>query len=279
MTKNVVIFAETGIKGMVIGSNYDAKLIDLELDILDEKISFQIGIRHARARLADIVPLARTICSKITAVALKNIPKNGGQIPCYKGCSACCKRCLVPLSVPEAFRLNDEIRKISVLRHELIWRDCLNASRHILTHKPPKKFTQQSAESLSNNPVHLNLISDWYSSLKLACPFLRQDICTIYGQRPLACREHYIIGSAKGCKDQDSFAEVLDIPIRVSNALVQLASELEGTTVEAVILPLILLWCKENKKRAERTWPFEMMVTRFVEIIKEMADKNSAVTT
>jgi Fe-S-cluster containining protein len=122
----------------------------------------------------------------------------------------------------------------------------------------------------------MNLISDWYSSLKLTCPFLHQDICTIYEQRPLVCREHYIIGSAEGCKNKGGVAEVLDMPIRVSNSLGQLASELEGTTFDAVILPLVILWCNENKKREERTWPLEMMISRFVEIIKETASENTA---
>ncbi len=276
MAKNAIISAETGTKESAIGSDRDAKVVDLELDIFEEKISIQIGIGKGRARLADIVPLARTICSKINDVVIKNIQNNGEQIPCYKGCSACCKRCLVPLSVPEAFRLKDEIDQAQAHKRHSIRRNCLIASRHLVTHKTTKKFVHQSAESPSNNPAHLNLISDWYSSLKLTCPFLSQDICTIYEQRPLACREHFIIGSTEGCKNGDSLAEVVDMPIRMSNALVQLSSELEGTTMEAVILPLILLWCEENKKRVERTWPFEMMVKRFVEIIEAMANKNSA---
>jgi len=277
VAKNAIISAETGTKWSAIGSNCDAKVIDLDMDILDEKICIRIGVRQVRARLAAIVPLARTICSKINDVVIKNIRNNGEQISCYKGCSACCKCCLVPLSVPEAFRLKDEIDKAPAEKRNLTWRNCLIASHHLLTQKTTKKFLEQSAESLSNNPAHLNLISDWYSSLKLTCPFLHQDICTIYERRPLVCREHFIIGSAEGCKDENSFAEVVDMPIRISNALGQLASELEGTEEQAVILPLALLWCEDNKKRAEKTWPFETMVTRLVEIIEAMANKDSAV--
>lgn len=249
----------------------------MKLDIFNEKINIQINIEKDRARLVDIVPLALSISTKINDVVIKNIRNNGEQISCYKGCSACCKCCLVPLSVPEAFRLKDEIDKAPAEKHNLTWRNCLIASHHLLTQKTTKKFLEQSAESLSNNPAHLNLISDWYSSLKLTCPFLHQDICTIYERRPLVCREHFIIGSAEGCKDENSFAEVVDMPIRISNALGQLASELEGTEEQAVILPLALLWCEDNKKRAEKTWPFETMVTRLVEIIEAMANKDSAV--
>jgi hypothetical protein len=61
----------------------------------------------------------------------------------------------------------------------------------------------------------------------------------------------------------------------VPNALAQLASELEDTNVEAVILPLVLVWCEENLQRAGRTWPAVMMVRRFAEIVKTMAHENS----
>lgn len=280
MAKNTIISTETGTgtKEWVIGSDRDMKVIGTELNLFNDKINIRIGIGKGRAKLADIVPLARTICSKINDVVIKNVQNNGEQIPCYKGCSACCKRCLVPLSVPEAFRLIDEIYQAPAGKRHLIWRNCIIAARHLLKQKSTKKFINQLSESAPNKPASLNHISDWYSSLKLSCPFLLQDICTIYEQRPLVCREHFIIGSAKGCKDEGFFAEVLDMPIRMSNTLGQLASELEGTNEEAVILPLALLWCEDHIKRAEMTWPCETMVKRFVEIIEAMAGKNAALT-
>jgi hypothetical protein len=65
------------------------------------------------------------------------------------------------------------------------------------------------------------------------------------------------------------------MPVQMTNALAELASELEGMSVEAVILPLALPWCEENSGRAGRIWPAAMMVKRFFEIVKTMASKNS----
>lgn len=83
-------------------------------------------------------------------------------------------------------------------------------------------------------------------------------------------------GTAKVCRGEHGAAEVLEMPVQMPSALGQLASELEGTNVEGLILPLALVWCEENQERAERTWPFAMMVNRFFEIIREMACENSA---
>jgi len=111
--------------------------------------------------------------------------------------------------------------------------------------------------------------------LKLACPFLDNGVCTIYEQRPLACREYFVNGSVEACRGQRGVAEVVEMPVQLPNALAQLASELEDTSVEAVILPLALVWCEDNPARVERTWPAAMMVKRFVEIVKAMAREDS----
>jgi len=100
-------------------------------------------------------------------------------------------------------------------------------------------------------------------------------VCSIYEQRPLACREHYVKHSAEACRSVYVIPKVLEMPVQVPNALGQLASELEGTSIEAVILPLVLVWYEENSDRAEQTWPCSMMVKRFVEIIKVMASRSS----
>ena len=133
----------------------------------------------------------------------------------------------------------------------------------------------QPAQVSAANPADLALASNWYVGLKLACPFLDNNLCSIYMQRPLACREYFVNGSAGVCRGQRGVAEVVEIPVQLPNALAQLASELEGTSVEAVILPLAPVWCGDNPARAERTWPAAMMVKRFVEIVKAMAREDS----
>jgi Fe-S-cluster containining protein len=261
-----------------VGDTYNCatEVIGLELDILGKKVNFPTRVGQGQARLTDIVPLARTLCTKITDVVVESIRSDGGRIPCRKGCSACCSRYLVPLSVPEALRLKEEISAAPGYRRISMSKACLLAARRILSQKPPKPFMRQTAEASAVSQTDLNLLSSWYASLNIACPFLYNRVCTIYEQRPLACREHFVKGSARACKGQRGVAEVVETLVQVPNALAQLASELEGTSVEAVILPLTLVWCEENQQRAERTWPIVMMVRRFVEIIKAMARKESS---
>lgn len=259
---------ESGASGVY---NINKKIIGLEINILGEALNFSIGVGDGRATLADIVPLARTLCDRIAERVVRRPPSGQCHIPCGKGCSACCSRHLVPLSVPEALRLEEEIDAAPAYRRDLMLRACLRGARLILSHRPPKPLVSQTEEVSPVKSVDLNLVSNWYSSLKLTCPFLYNHVCSIYEQRPLACREHFITGSAKACGGGRVAAEVLEMPIQLPNVLGQLASELEGTDVEAVILQLVPVWCEGNSERAKQSWPAEMMVRRFVEIAEATA--------
>jgi Fe-S-cluster containining protein len=255
--------------------NNATEVIGLELGILGKEVDFSIAVVKGQATLADIVPLARTICTKITDVVVESICSDGGRIPCRKGCVACCGPYLVPLSVPEALRLNEEISAAPPNQREPMLRACLLAAHRILNQKPPEPFLDQTTEPSQAGPAELNLVLSWYASLKLPCPFLCKGLCTIYQQRPMACRELFVKDSADACGGEQSIAEVVQMPVKMPNALAQLASDFEGTTAEAVILPLTPAWYEQNKQRADRTWPAVMMVKRFLEIVREMAAKNS----
>ncbi len=277
MAENLPITVVGGPKGAG-ACGRGTSIISLELNILDEWVDFHIGVGQGQARLTDIVPLARIVCTKITDVVVERIRKNGGHIPCCKGCSACCARNLVPLSVPEALLLREEISAAPGCRRELMRRACFLAARRILSQKPPRPFGGRTTGASPVSPADLNLVSSWYRSLKLACPFLYKGVCTIYEQRPLACREHFVRGSARLCKGGRGRAKVVKMPVRVVDALAQLASELEGTSVEAVMMPLVLVWYEQHPERDERSWPATMMVERFVEIVKVMASENSVIS-
>ncbi len=251
-----------------------AEIIGLELDILGKPVNLRIGVGQGQARLTDIVPLAQAVCTKITDAVLERIRSDGGCIPCRKGCSACCSS-LVPLSVSEALRLREAILAMPESQRRLMQQSCLLVAQRILKRKPPKSFVAQTAGTSPNSLDEGNMVASWYRNLNLACPFHYKGVCTIYEQRPLACREHFVKGSARACKGGRGTAEEVKMPVQMVAALAQLASELEGTGVEAVMLPLVLVWAQENVERAKQTWPAAMMVERFVEIVKVMASKNS----
>ena len=267
----IKVFDNNETKDNLSGS---AEIIDLEIDIDGEMIQFQIGVTDGQMTLADIVPLAHTVADKIIDVTVAKIESNGSEIPCRRRCAACCSY-LVPVSVPEAFWLLKEIfTGPNPQRRRMMWA-CLLASRRILKHQPPELFISQKPQSLQG-PAEAYLISNWYKNLKLQCPFLDNQICTIYQARPLACKEHMVTGSARACKGEYEKAQVIEIPVPMTDVLAHLAAEIEETKPETVIMPLLLAWCDGNIERSHRTWPAAVMTDHFVNIINTIASQNSA---
>ncbi|MHC4336758.1 MAG: YkgJ family cysteine cluster protein [Planctomycetota bacterium] len=254
-----------------------AAIIGLELDILGEVVDIRISAAQRQATLADIVPLARILSTKFVSAVVDKLRKEQKSVACCKGCSACCRHCLVPLSVPEVFRMMQEVLDMPADQSKAILQSCLDAAKTILDGKL-ESFDLNS--STTNDPTDVSQLGSWYAGLKLPCPFLSGGLCTIYEQRPTACREHLVTDSALLCETKPTDEpNVVMMPVSVVEALGQLASELEGTgVVEAIILPLALPWAQENLQRHQRTWPAIMMVERFVDILQETASKKSAVT-
>lgn len=250
------------------------QVIGLILDVLGEPVDLVINVRNEQARLADIVPLAREVSTRITDKVNEMVRLNGATIPCGKGCSACCNY-LVPLAIPEVFRLRQEVFALPLVRQLLIEQACLSAARRILDERPPASFGEPASVHADGSAAELlNTASSWYADFKLACPFLYNDICTIYEERPMACREYSVTGSSRACADGAGEPQGIHVPVRMSEVLGRLASELEATNVEGLIMPLALMWAGENPRRDERTWPAPLMVERFIEIMREELPKS-----
>lgn len=123
--------------------------------------------------------------------------------------------------------------------------------------------------------MELDQLSKWYSQLNLTCPFLSDNICGIYDKRPIACREHLVTNTNLFCNpfQQNDFNKI-DLPVSILECLGKLSSELRHTEVEAIMMPLALLWAEENLDSDRDIWPSIDIVRRLTEIIKESFEES-----
>jgi Fe-S-cluster containining protein len=272
----VIILNEPG----EIYNNYGdgVKTICFELDIFGRPAHFGISVTQKQARLSDITPLARALSTKLAIMVLDRLRSNSEFVPCCKGCSACCNY-LIPLSVPEAFRLREEILVLPAEQRRTVFQSCLDTAKIILDEKPKIFEVNESAEISCQ--IQIKDLSKWYASLKLTCPFLSNNLCTSYEHRPIACREYIVTDSALLCEDEWSDeSQIVQMPLSFLDCLGELAATLEQSDIEAVMLPLALPWVQENLERGERTWPAVTMVECFVEILQaHNIEQSKALTT
>jgi Fe-S-cluster containining protein len=252
--------------------------INFELDIFDTPVQLAISFTPGPAKLADLVPPARLLCDELAGAFARNVQTHGQTITCHKGCAHCC-RYLVPVSAAEAFRMKDEILAIPTARRTAAVNSSLLAAGRILNSKIPNLTAGQNAGPQTSNS-HLHNISDWYRGLKLTCPFLANEACTIYQQRPLVCREYMVTSPATMCEgDSHANARVVRLGVSVAEALSQVSKGLLGRDSEAIILPLALLWCSDNEGAARRTWPAEVLIENFIQALLQNAEQKTAPAT
>ena len=180
---------------------------------------------------------------------------------------------MIPLSSAEAFRLHEEILAMPRDRKRNAIRSMLLAARKILEYRVPKLATKRHAEEPQTRD--LQKISEWFNSLHLACPFLTANVCRIYVNRPIACREHMVTGNPSGCKITPNKAtSIIEMPISIAEVLNEVSNRLEETESEAIILPVAIVWCNDNTARAEKTYPAEIMVNTLRDCLEKALERN-----
>jgi Fe-S-cluster containining protein len=248
--------------------------VRVDLPVLGLRYERRLPVDDAPATLADVVPVAWQLCDDITRITLEQARLAGRNIPCKKGCSACC-RYMVPLSVPEAFRLWQDIQGLPQLdRIQLLGSFQTVALRIVEAARAQPPVRPDEADTASDDVI-LSAAGKWYARLNLACPFLDADACSIYDRRPVACRKYHVVTDARFCDDVASgLGRRLAVPVGPVQALCQLAAELEQSEPQAVLLPMAPLWAASHLDRAQRTWPRRAMIERLVQILTDQAERS-----
>ena len=249
-------------------------VLDIQPDSMGCLVDTKVAVSNTPAGLGDLVPLARTLAAKISSDAMDHAENAGEKVPCRKGCGACCSY-LVPLSAPEALCMGREIGSLSSNAAPEIARSLTDAAGRILAGWPDSPFAK--SESDGDEECDIEAVGRWYAGLNLTCPFLSHGACTIYDSRPLACREHAVLGSESHCsRFNPKRKNSLEMPVKVLDALGQLAADLEQTEVQAVMMPLVPFWYEENRHRALQTWDGPELVSRFLDCLAATADQTNA---
>jgi Fe-S-cluster containining protein len=207
------------------------------------------------ARLSELVPLARSVCDYAVYEARNRATTQGKTVPCCNKCSSCCSY-LVPLSIPEVIHLYEEIQSLSSEQGQEFWRNSLSVAGQLLDNE---------TADVPNEASTLDQVGQWYASKQASCPLLEDDLCALYDQRPLACREYLVATPSSWCRPESvGCVEKIELPFSVLESLGRVAAQLEGTPVEAVMLPLILPWIQENDERIHRKWSSKEMAQCFL---------------
>jgi Fe-S-cluster containining protein len=193
----------------------DTATATIEFTVSGVPIHAEITVPTGPTRPSALLPMFNELAETIVRVGVDAAESRGERVSCQKGCGACCRQ-LVPISEIEATRLGEVIRELPEARRRQVLSRFQEGRRRLqdagLLEKlnDPEQFTDGELRSLGLE----------YFRLGIACPFLEDESCSIYQDRPLACREYLVTSPAAHCAEPTAeTVHCVPIPAKVSKAV------------------------------------------------------------
>ncbi len=217
--------------------------------------------------IAAIVPLMRRLGEEAQALEEARTTEAGRPRSCHKGCAACC-RMMVPLSPPEAFELRELVRSFPTERQEHIAARMAQAKSSLLSHGLWYQLLELGESSQPPNDDELEPVNRKYYALRIPCPFLEDEVCSIYDERPAACRELLVTSPAQQCEDfVNNHVELIQAPVRIGSTLGLLWGELTKTPAKLIPLPMALDWAERHQTENRSAWRGTMLLDQALDKI------------
>lgn len=218
-------------------------------------------------RLDEALPALRQLDDDLVAAAVE---RYGQQVTCARGCSACCRIQPVPVTPAEAYALLLLVRELPEERAKAVrarFEDCGER----LSAAGLRDGFLEGKRPVSDEDGRRQAVQ--YLELGLICPFLEDDACSIYSERPFACREYLVTTPALFCRDPLSLPVncVPGVPSALEIALA-LETELTGKAAYSIPLSLALTYAEINEARLSAEYLSGSAVSRAFEHLSVSAD-------
>lgn len=227
---------------------------EISLNTSAGQITTAVDVPTGFVPITAIVPFMRRLGEEAQALEVSRLVEQGKVPSCQKGCAACC-RMLVPLSAPEAFAVRDWVRSRPAEQQGRIIARFTETRVQLLAHGIWQQLSELCEAVDQASDEALDEVNRRYYALRMACPFLEEETCTIYDERPAACRELLVTSPADRCADLIANpVETIPTPMRMSTVLGLLWQDLTKTSTRLIPLPLALEWADNHAQANDRMW-------------------------
>ena len=231
-----------------------AEHFEISLQTPSGEISTAVGVPAGFVPITAILPLMRSLGGEAQVLEQRRLLEAGQRISCEKGCAACC-RMLVPISVPEAFALTNAIDQLDQNERNRLLSKLDQAQQQLARAGILKQLSSLADSSEPLNDEAIEPLNRAYYALRMPCPFLDNETCSIYADRPAACRELAVTSPATECQEMTKqTVQPVPVAVRLSTALSLLWADLTGTAPRLIPLPLAVDWARRHKEEQTNQW-------------------------
>lgn len=217
----------------------------------DTERAMPVPVPSGETTLLGLLPSAREITRQTTALAVEQVRAEGKEISCRAGCGACCRQ-LVAISFVEAQSLADVVAAMPAERQAEIRRRFAEALSRLeraglLDPGAPKGERAIQIADVASRAVALQAAGRGYFQQQIACPFLENESCGIYEDRPIVCREYHVTSPAANCTQLYQIQiDRVEPPVHVGEVLARTADRVSGIGPFMIPLVLSLEWSEAH---------------------------------
>jgi Fe-S-cluster containining protein len=228
----------------------------------DGALSLEIALADRPMRLSELVSAFVSVSDRSTELAIARSEREGRAISCREGCAACCRQ-LVPVSPPEAFRLA-EVVDASPRRDALL--AAFESARDRLDRSP----LGRALDAAHIDEARALEIALMYPRLRIDCPLLAGERCSIYADRPVVCREYVVVTPAEHCTMPSPGRPVrrVPIPLQLSEALARVSAQVLGGDALTIPLARALAYARLHQADAARAFAPDELASRLIAALR-----------
>ena len=210
--------------------------VEFELQMGEQGVRVSVAVPAEPVQARRMLPLFMGLTNQVVDVGVAAATKQGDVVSCKPGCAACCRH-LVPISWTEARQIRAMVDAMpEPRRSEVRARFADAVGRLEADGLLPETRAFDALPDEQFLTVHPR-----YFALYIPCPFLEDESCSIYAQRPLVCREYLVTSAAEHCFDAAS-PKVHRIPLPVFASLAVPMLESTDPRDSRLALVLALEW-------------------------------------
>lgn len=189
---------------------------NIKLSGPDWELQTKMSVPQGETHIRQLLPAAQAFADAVVGAAINVSESRGEKISCKKGCGACCRQ-LVPIAETEARHIREVIEALPEPRRSEIRSRFADARQRLETAGLLEKLQQPSRQWEAGESASFGL---QYFAQGIPCPFLEDGACSIYADRPIACREYLVTSPAENCAQPTAQTiRCVPLPLKVWTAL------------------------------------------------------------
>jgi Fe-S-cluster containining protein len=231
------------------------EVTNIKLTLYGKAIELVLSVPKKQVTPVNLLPALHEIDNKFVATAVEVFVEKNEAISCKAGCGACCRQ-PVPLAEFEAYQIASLVEQLPISRRTAIKKKFSEAYEKLESINWLKHLEELLENSATKEEIQTHALAYFYQNI--ACPFLEAESCSIYLDRPLACREYLVTSPAENCKKPTiETIKHIELKFQVSKIVRKLWKTSYTKDLDSVPMIYALEWVKKHpnkfdKKRGEK---------------------------